>query len=209
MKRKKILPTDDVLVINGAQAGTQGFEMASNPCLYPLLYRPDKPIGLRFMTLNPGTVPRLYRSTTNLLLDGRVMGAGSNPHHIYNFKAEFPTRLLIEAFSPEYLSPDQTNIRPVIEEIPDTICFRQAFNVLVSVTRPVVGLVEVNFASTLHGKTYVNFYLHQEFNPEVKSRHGQCETQVVATVSNSGEVSVSDSAHTYPRTKEMVELQEI
>lgn len=142
-----MLPTGDALVINGAQAGTQGFEMASNPCLYPLLYRPGQPVGLRFMTLNPGTVPRLYHSTANLLPDGRVLVAGSNPHFFYKFEAEFPTELRIEAFSPEYLSPDRANLRPVIEEIPDTVRFGEAFDVFVSVTLPVVGLIEVNFAS--------------------------------------------------------------
>ncbi|CAK7342764.1 unnamed protein product [Dovyalis caffra] len=142
-----MLPTGEVLVINGAQAGTQGFEMASNPCLYPLLYRPGQPAGLRFMTLNPGTVPRLYHSTANLLPDGRVLIAGSNPHYLYRFKAEFPTELRIEAFSPEYLSPDRANIRPVIEEIPDTVSYGEAFHVLISVPLPVVGIVDVNFAS--------------------------------------------------------------
>lgn len=142
-----MLPTGEVLIINGAQAGTQGFELASNPCLYPLLYRPDQPVGLRFMTLNPGTVPRMYHSTANLLPDGRVLIAGSNPHYLYRFKAEFPTELRIEAFSPEYLSPDRKNIRPLIEEIPDTVRYGAVFNVLVSVSLPVVGIVEVNLAS--------------------------------------------------------------
>ncbi|PON90784.1 1,4-alpha-glucan-branching enzyme [Trema orientale] len=142
-----MLPTGDVLVINGAQAGTQGFEMGSNPCLYPLLYRPDQPVGLRFMTLNPGTVPRMYHSTANLLPDGRVLIAGSNPHYFYKFEAEYPTELRIEAFSPEYLSPDRANIRPVIEGIPETVRYGEAFDVVVSVTLPVVGIVEVNLGS--------------------------------------------------------------
>ncbi|XP_030480745.1 aldehyde oxidase GLOX [Cannabis sativa] len=142
-----MLPSGEVLIINGAQAGTQGFEMGSNPCLYPLLYRPDQPIGLRFMTLTPGTVPRMYHSTANLLPDGRVLIAGSNPHYFYKLEAEYPTELRIEAFSPEYLSPDRANIRPVIEGIPETVRYGEAFDVLVSATLGFVGIVEVNLGS--------------------------------------------------------------
>ncbi|KAE8666209.1 dynein light chain LC6, flagellar outer arm-like [Hibiscus syriacus] len=111
-----MLPTGDTLIINGAQAGTQGFEMASNP---------------------------MYHSTANLLPDGRVLVAGSNPHYFYKFAAEFPTELRLEAFSPEYLSPDRANIRPVIEEIPETVRFGEAFAVLVSVPLSIVGIIEV------------------------------------------------------------------
>ncbi|KAL5550243.1 hypothetical protein UlMin_000419 [Ulmus minor] len=139
-----MLPTGEVLVINGAQAGTQGFQMASNPCLYPLLYRPDQPIGLRFMTLTPSTVPRMYHSTANLLPDGRVLIAGSNPNYFYRFNSDYPTELRIEAFSPEYLSPDRANIRPVIEGVPETVRYGEAFEVEISVSLPVVGIVEVN-----------------------------------------------------------------
>ncbi|KAJ4833496.1 hypothetical protein Tsubulata_007986 [Turnera subulata] len=142
-----MLPTGEVLIINGAQAGTQGFELGSDPCLYPVLYRPDQPVGLRFMTLTPGTVPRMYHSTANLLPDGRVLVAGSNPHYFYKFNAEYPTELRIEAFSPEYLGPDRANIRPGIEEVPDTVRYGEAFNVIVSVPLPVVGIIEVNLGS--------------------------------------------------------------
>lgn len=142
-----MLPTGDVLIINGAQAGTQGFEMASNPCLFPVLYRPTQPAGLRFMTLNPGTIPRMYHSTANLLPDGRVLIAGSNPHYFYKFNAEFPTELRIEAFSPEYLSSDRANLRPVIEEIPETVRYGEAFDVFVTVPLPVVGILEVNLGN--------------------------------------------------------------
>ncbi|KAI4354578.1 hypothetical protein L6164_003428 [Bauhinia variegata] len=142
-----MLPTGDVLIINGAQKGAQGFEMASNPCLYPVLYRQDQPAGLRFMTLNPGTVPRMYHSTANLLPDGRVLLAGSNPHIFYKFDAEFPTELRIEAFSPEYLSADRANIRPTMEEMPETVRYGETFDVFVSVSLPVVGIVEINLGS--------------------------------------------------------------
>lgn len=142
-----MLPTGDALIINGAQAGTQGFEMGSDPCLYPVLYRSDQPNGLRFMTLKPGTVPRMYHSTANLLPDARILVAGSNPHYLYNFSGNYPTELRIEAFSPEYLSFDRANIRPAIEVIPETVRYREAFDLYVSVSLPVVGLVEVNIAS--------------------------------------------------------------
>ncbi|GAV65446.1 Glyoxal_oxid_N domain-containing protein/DUF1929 domain-containing protein, partial [Cephalotus follicularis] len=142
-----MLPTGEVLIINGAQAGTQGFEMGSNPCLYPVLYRPDQPLGLRFMTLNPGTVPRMYHSTANLLHDGRVLLAGSNPHYFYKFEAEFPTELRIEAFSPEYLSPDRANLRPEIVDIPEVLRYGGVFNVYVTVALQIVGIVEVNLGN--------------------------------------------------------------
>ncbi|KAF9596087.1 hypothetical protein IFM89_007140 [Coptis chinensis] len=142
-----MLPTGEVLIINGAQSGTQGFEMASNPCLYPLLYRPNEPVGLRFMTLTPGTIPRMYHATANLLPDGRILLAGSNPHYFYNFVRPFPTELRIEAFSPEYLSADRANLRPVIEISPATVRYGTAFDIVVSVPLSVVGIIEVNLGS--------------------------------------------------------------
>lgn len=142
-----MLPTGEVLIINGAQAGTQGFELGSNPCLFPVLYRPNEPIGLRFMTLTPGTVPRMYHSTANLLPDGRILLAGSNPHVLYKFAGAFPTELRIEAFSPEYLSPDRANLRPVIQVAPEKIPYGTNFDIIVSVPLPVVGIIEVNLGS--------------------------------------------------------------
>ncbi|KAL6534319.1 hypothetical protein OROHE_013244 [Orobanche hederae] len=142
-----MLPTGDVLIINGAQAGAQGFELASEPCLYPVLYRPDQPVGLRFMTLNAGSIPRMYHSTANLLPDGRVLIAGSNPHFFYKFGVEFPTELRIEAFSPEYLSADKLNIRPTLVELPERVGYGEVFEAAVTVELPVVGIMEVNIAS--------------------------------------------------------------
>ncbi|GAB4833875.1 hypothetical protein Ancab_032123 [Ancistrocladus abbreviatus] len=72
---------------------------------------------------------------------------GGNPHYFYNFKAEFPTELRIEAFSPEYLSADRANIRPAIQDWPKTVRYGEQFELHVEVTLPVVGIVEVNLGN--------------------------------------------------------------
>ncbi|XP_010674911.2 aldehyde oxidase GLOX [Beta vulgaris subsp. vulgaris] len=142
-----MLPTGEVIIINGAQSGTQGFELASNPCLNPVLYRPDQPLGLRFMVLNPGSIARMYHSTANLLPDGRILLAGSNPHYFYTFKGEFQTELRLEAFSPEYLSLDRANLRPEIKVCPKKLKYGDEFEVELSVPLSVVGLIEINLGN--------------------------------------------------------------
>ncbi|XP_072997481.1 aldehyde oxidase GLOX [Typha latifolia] len=144
-----ILPTGEVVIINGAQAGSQGFEMASRPCLNPVLYRPNEPVGLRFMTLAPTTIPRMYHSTANLFPDGRILVAGSNPHYFYVFEnVEFPTELRIEAFSPDYLAQDKDKIRPTVVKVEqDKVGYGEELNVEVEVELPMVGSLDVAFLS--------------------------------------------------------------
>lgn len=99
-----LLPTGDVLIINGAQVGSQGWEYASNAAFQPCLYKTNDAPN-RFQLLSPSTIARVYHSTANLLIDGRILVAGSNTHQFYTFNnTEFPTELRVEAFSPPYLS---------------------------------------------------------------------------------------------------------
>ena len=51
-----MLPTGDIMILNGAQAGSQGFGLVSIPCLNPVLYQPSTAPSVRFMTLNPTTI---------------------------------------------------------------------------------------------------------------------------------------------------------
>ena len=99
-----ILPTSDVLIINGAQIGSQGWGAASNPAFQPCLYATYNAAN-RFTLLAPTTIARMYHSTANLLTDGRILLAGSNTHQFYTYNnTAFPTEFRVEAFSPPYLS---------------------------------------------------------------------------------------------------------
>ncbi|KAJ6945974.1 aldehyde oxidase GLOX1-like [Populus alba x Populus x berolinensis] len=113
-----LLPTGDVLIINGAAKGSAGWYAAREPVLNPVLYRPNAPITAktsRFEIMSPSKIPRLYHSTAHLLSDGRVLVGGSNPNSNYNFTALYPTELSVEAFYPPYFRPNVS--RPLISKI--------------------------------------------------------------------------------------------
>ncbi|KAI3861557.1 hypothetical protein MKW98_000509 [Papaver atlanticum] len=110
-----LLPDGNVLIVNGASSGTAGWEIARNPVLSPVIYRPDSAVGSRFQVQNPSKTPRMYHSTAVLLRDGRVLIGGSNTHVGYVFSGvDFPTDLTLEAFSPAYLGTEFDSIRPSI-----------------------------------------------------------------------------------------------
>ncbi|PIA51579.1 hypothetical protein AQUCO_01100437v1 [Aquilegia coerulea] len=76
-----ILPTGQILIINGAKEGSAGWNNAASPSLQPYLYEPTKPSGKRFSVLSSTNIPRMYHSSAILLPDGRVLVAGSNPNN--------------------------------------------------------------------------------------------------------------------------------
>ncbi|XVF31206.1 hypothetical protein REPUB_Repub16aG0125800 [Reevesia pubescens] len=119
-----LLPTGDVLIINGAELGTAGWELGHGPVTRPIIYRPsdNRPDHWRFSVMSPSPRPRLYHSTALLLTDGRILVSGSNPHIHYNFtNVEYPTDLSMESFSPPYLSQDYDSIRPQILSLDEKI----------------------------------------------------------------------------------------
>ena len=89
----------------------------------------------------------MYHSTSILLLDGRILVAGSNPNPNYNYTATFPTKLRMESFSPENLGPDRANLCPRITTALDVISYGSSFTLKVSVELPIVGIIVVNMES--------------------------------------------------------------
>ncbi|XP_050225054.1 aldehyde oxidase GLOX [Mercurialis annua] len=110
-----ILPTGDIIIINGAQSGTAGYNNAFDPITSPFIYRPNQSQDRRFCVMSPSRTPRMYHSSAILIPDGRILVGGSNPQFNYQFvDVPFPTDLSLEAFSPSYLSDENTKIRPTI-----------------------------------------------------------------------------------------------
>ncbi|XP_062116094.1 aldehyde oxidase GLOX-like [Humulus lupulus] len=108
-----LLPTGDVLIINGAERGVAGWDRARNASLRPFLYNATKPQGGRFSLLRRTSIPRMYHSSAVLLPDGRVLVGGSNPNDRYTFSGvSYPTELRLQAFIPYYMDHQYNSTRP-------------------------------------------------------------------------------------------------
>ncbi|QHO26340.1 uncharacterized protein DS421_7g198750 [Arachis hypogaea] len=91
-----ILPTGQILIINGAKHGCAGFDNARNASLEP--YPPKRYLG----------------KGSTLLPDGRVLVGGGNPHPRYIFRnVAYPTELRLQAFVPHYMDKRYHNKRPM------------------------------------------------------------------------------------------------
>jgi hypothetical protein len=132
-----ILPTGQLLLINGALNGTAGFSnstltthsfanmpygqsLASGPVLTPSIYNPDAPTGNRWSKdgLHASMIPRLYHSSAILLPDASVLIAGSNPNLEVNLSTIYPTTYTAEVFYPPYFN---VTTRPAPTGMPKTL----------------------------------------------------------------------------------------
>ncbi|GMY21135.1 aldehyde oxidase GLOX-like [Fagus crenata] len=129
-----LLPTGDVIIINGARLGTAGWENGHDPIRAPVIYSLSRPQNGRFSFMAASQTPRLYHSAAVLIPDGRVIVGGSNPHEYYNFTGvEFPTELSLEAFSPPYLAEEYAVVRPRILSLHENIGYSEFFTLMFSV----------------------------------------------------------------------------
>ena len=143
-----ILPTGQLLVVNGALNGTAGYaqntllvpswglmpygeSLASGPVLTPALYDPNAAPGSRWSRtgFNSSAIPRLYHSSAILLPDASVLIAGSNPNIDVNLTTIFPTTYQAEIFYPPYFS---ASTRPAPIGMPTTLTYGgSSFNITI------------------------------------------------------------------------------
>ena len=134
-----ILPTGQLLVVNGGLNGTAGYaehtllvpslglmpfgeSLASGPVLTPAVYDPTAAAGSRWSRagFSPSTIPRLYHSSAILLPDASVLIAGSNPNIDVNLTTIFSTTYQAEIFYPSYFS---ASTRPAPTGMPTSLTY--------------------------------------------------------------------------------------
>ncbi|KAG0254641.1 hypothetical protein BG011_005611 [Mortierella polycephala] len=96
-----------IVILNGADTGTAGFDRASDPVLHPVQYLPNEKQGRRFRVWSPSVIARMYHSVAFMLPDASLLVAGSNPNGkpVEYGEGLFPTEYRVEKFSPPYLFP--------------------------------------------------------------------------------------------------------
>ncbi|KAF8891269.1 copper radical oxidase [Infundibulicybe gibba] len=107
-----LLPTGEVLIVNGAGTGISGYgnvkdqigaSNADHPVFAPVLYNPAAPLGKRFSGgIQASKVPRMYHSVATLTPNGDIMVAGSNPN-LDRSEIEYGTEYRVEWFRPPYM----------------------------------------------------------------------------------------------------------
>ena len=98
-----------VLWINGAGQGAEGFGLATDPMLEPLIYDPK---ASSWAAGDKSTIPRMYHSVALMLKDGTVLVTGSNPNempvlldgiNVNDPSRAFATEFRMERYTPAYL----------------------------------------------------------------------------------------------------------
>jgi len=122
-----LLPTGQIIIINGAGSGISGYgnvvnqvstSNADNPVLTPVLYDPVAPPGQRFLSAGMPTsqIPRLYHSVAILTPNGDIMIAGSNPN-LDRSEVKYGTEYRVEWLKPPYMTMDRPEILEGVSQL--------------------------------------------------------------------------------------------
>jgi Galactose oxidase-like, Early set domain len=161
-----LLPDKTVLVIGG-KTGKKGHlhdsshmghnhthpgEIEHHPdaVLEPELFTPN---DQKWKPMADMKVDRLYHSNALLLLDGRVMTAGSNPHRTIN-------ELRIEIFRPPYMFRGG---RPVIDKCPGHLQYEENFEIESSDAEAIKEICLIRPSVTTHCVNTEQRYVGLEF----------------------------------------------
>ena len=128
-----LMPSREVLIINGCQAGVAGWGTDRTPSLAPWIYNPT---NHTFQVQSATTIPRVYHSSVNMQSDGTLLVGGSNDQHGYVFTGvRFPTELRLEKYSPWYLNSIYDPQRLIITS-PISTAVKLNSNFVVTFTTP-------------------------------------------------------------------------
>ncbi|KAF7778494.1 CAZyme family AA5 [Agaricus bisporus var. burnettii] len=132
-----LLPTGQVLILNGAQTGVGGYgnakdqigqSNADNPAFTPIMYDPQAPVGRRFYrdsSMPTSSIARLYHSSAILTSKGNILIMGSNPN-LDRSNDKYATEYRVEVLDPPYMFQE----RPVIRASPLIVDFNERFEIL-------------------------------------------------------------------------------
>ncbi|CDO73573.1 Copper radical oxidase [Trametes cinnabarina] len=160
-----LLPTGDILIVNGAGSGISGYgnvidqvgaSNADNPVFTPVLYSPSAPAGQRFSSagMPQSTIPRLYHSVATLTPNADIMIAGSNPN-LDRSEVKYGTEYRVEWLGPPYM----TQSRPqILSGAPKVLGFGEA--VQLKVRLPTGSSQSANVKVALMDLGYVTHAVH-------------------------------------------------
>lgn len=136
-----LLPTGDVLIVNGGGTGIAGYgnvknqigySNADNPILTPVIYKPDAPNGSRFSSdgMPTSNIPRLYHSVATLVPDGRIMITGSNPN-LDRSTRKYETEYRVEWLSPGWMDDESSRPTAKFSTSTTTVAYDAEFELVV------------------------------------------------------------------------------
>jgi hypothetical protein len=119
-------PNGNLSIVNGANQGAEGYNLANNPAQEALYYKHQMPRGQRIFTAARSAIARMYHSVTFIDDQGLTHIAGSNPNEQpvlqTNDKYPFPTEFRSEIFRTDCQnSPITWKFRPSNVTVRNTV----------------------------------------------------------------------------------------